>query len=108
MQAKVGEPTQIVRDRERELEQKEDQVAKDRNLLEHDQDLRESIESRDLCIAEIHNVSAIDAVFVTVEPNGGSQHPRGKQLLFAYLRTSPNHPEYRNSRPLHSHLLPQA
>jgi len=34
----------------------------------------------------------IDAVFVTVEPNGGSQHPSGKQLLFAYLRISPNHP----------------
>jgi anti-sigma-K factor RskA/putative zinc finger protein len=34
----------------------------------------------------------IDAVFVTVEPHGGSQHPSGKQLLFAYLRISPNHP----------------
>jgi len=34
----------------------------------------------------------IDAVFVTVEPNGGSQHPSGKPLLFAYLRISPNHP----------------
>ena len=34
----------------------------------------------------------IDAVFVTVEPNGGSQRPSGKQLLFAYLRVSPNHP----------------
>jgi anti-sigma-K factor RskA len=34
----------------------------------------------------------IDAVFVTLEPNGGSQHPSGKQLLFAYLRVSPNHP----------------
>ena len=34
----------------------------------------------------------IDAVFVTVEPSGGSQHPSGKQLLFAYLRVSPNHP----------------
>jgi hypothetical protein len=34
----------------------------------------------------------IDAVFVTVEPNGGSHHPSGKQLLFAYLRLSPNHP----------------
>jgi hypothetical protein len=39
MQAKVGELTQIVSDREGELEQKEDQVAKDRNLLEHDQDI---------------------------------------------------------------------
>jgi anti-sigma-K factor RskA len=34
----------------------------------------------------------IDAVFVTVEPNGGSQHPSGKPLLFAYLCVSPNHP----------------
>jgi len=34
----------------------------------------------------------IDAVFVTVEPNGGSQHPSGKPMLFAYLRVSPNHP----------------
>jgi hypothetical protein len=34
----------------------------------------------------------IDAVFVTVEPNGGSRHPSGKQLLFAYLRVNPNHP----------------
>jgi Anti-sigma-K factor rskA/Putative zinc-finger len=34
----------------------------------------------------------IDAVFVTVEPNGGSPHPSGKQLLFAYLRIDPNHP----------------
>lgn len=34
----------------------------------------------------------IDAVFVTVEPNGGSQHPSTKPLLFAYLGVSPNHP----------------
>jgi anti-sigma factor RsiW len=34
----------------------------------------------------------IDAVFVTVEPNGGSSHPSGKPLLFAYLRIHPNHP----------------
>lgn len=34
----------------------------------------------------------IDAVFVTVEPHGGSHHPTGKQLLFAYLRMNPNHP----------------
>jgi anti-sigma factor RsiW len=34
----------------------------------------------------------IDAVFVTLEPNGGSHHPSGKQLLFAYLRVNPNHP----------------
>jgi hypothetical protein len=34
----------------------------------------------------------IDAVFVTIEPSGGSHHPSGKQLLFAYLRVTPNHP----------------
>lgn len=37
-------------------------------------------------------LAKIDAVFVTVEPNGGSRHPSGKQLLFAYLRVSSNHP----------------
>lgn len=34
----------------------------------------------------------IDSVFVTVEPRGGSERPRGKQLLYASLRTRPNHP----------------
>jgi hypothetical protein len=34
----------------------------------------------------------IDGVFVTVEPNGGSQKPSGKPLLFASLRIDPNHP----------------
>lgn len=34
----------------------------------------------------------IQAVFVTVEPSGGSHKPSGKQLLFASLRTAPNHP----------------
>jgi hypothetical protein len=37
-------------------------------------------------------IRQIDAVFVTVEPKGGSQKPTGKQLLFAYLRVEPNHP----------------
>jgi Putative zinc-finger len=34
----------------------------------------------------------IDAVFVTVEPNGGSHKPSSKPLLFAYLKIDPNHP----------------
>ena len=37
-------------------------------------------------------LAQIDAVFVTVEPNGGSPHPSGKPLLFAYLGIHPNHP----------------
>jgi hypothetical protein len=171
LRLKVGDLTQLVRDRERELEQKESQIAKDQDMLEHDRDIRELIGARDLYIAEIHDVSGngetnktygrifytrgkrlvfyaydldaqrsvqqastfqawgrrgpntqqalnlgvfyednankkrwvlraynprslddIDAVFVTIEPNGGSLHPSGKQLLFAYLRINPNHP----------------
>jgi hypothetical protein len=34
----------------------------------------------------------IDAVFVTVEPHGGSERPTGKPLLFAYLKVAANHP----------------
>jgi hypothetical protein len=34
----------------------------------------------------------IDAVFVTVEPNGGSHKPSGKPVLDAYLQLPPNHP----------------
>ena len=37
-------------------------------------------------------LAQIDAVFVTLEPHGGSNKPSGKPLLFAYLRVSPNHP----------------
>ena len=34
----------------------------------------------------------INAVFVTVEPGGGSSKPSSKPLLFAYLNIQPNHP----------------
>jgi hypothetical protein len=37
-------------------------------------------------------LAQIDAVFVTVEPNGGSHKPSKKPLLFAYLHIDPNHP----------------
>jgi len=37
-------------------------------------------------------LAQIDAVFVTVEPNGGSAKPSGKPLLFAYLKIDSNHP----------------
>jgi Anti-sigma-K factor rskA len=171
LQEKVGELTELVRNRERELDQKQEEVAKQQDLLEHDRDIRELMGARDLYVAEVHDVVGtgqtnktygrvfytkgkrlvfyaydldaqpgvknastfqawgrrgpdkqqalslgifyednlgkkrwvlktsdpktlddIDAVFVTVEPNGGSHHPSGKQLLFAYLRVSPNHP----------------
>ena len=37
-------------------------------------------------------LAEIDAVFVTVEPQGGSHKPSGKPLLFAYLKAESNHP----------------
>jgi hypothetical protein len=171
LEGKVGDLTRLVRDREQALDQKEGEIAKQQELLEHDRDIRELMGARDLYIAEVHDVSGtgqtdktygrvfytkgkslifyaydldaqpglrnvssfqawgrkgpdkqqalnlgifyednvskkrwvlkaedpkalegIDAVFVTVEPNGGSHHPSGKQLLFAYLRVTPNHP----------------
>jgi uncharacterized protein YeeX (DUF496 family) len=37
-------------------------------------------------------LARIDAVFVTVEPNGGSSKPTGKPFLYAMLRKEANHP----------------
>jgi len=37
-------------------------------------------------------LNEIDAVFVTVEPRGGSQKPTGKPFLYALLRKEANHP----------------
>jgi hypothetical protein len=37
-------------------------------------------------------LAQIDAVFVTVEPKGGSHKPGTKTLLFASLKIDPNHP----------------
>lgn len=37
-------------------------------------------------------IAHLDAVFITVEPQGGSSQPTGKPLLFTYLRLDPNHP----------------
>jgi hypothetical protein len=171
LETKVDELTQAVHDRDQALDQQQGQISKQRDLLDHDRDIRELMGARDLYIAEVHDVggngatdktygrvfytkgkslvfyaydldqeaglnadttfqawgrrgidkqqalslgvfyedntskkrwilkfddpkalASIDAVFVTVEPNGGSHHPSGKELLFAYLRVNPNHP----------------
>jgi hypothetical protein len=55
----------------------EDSVSKKRWILKFD---------------DPQKLDEIDAVFVTVEPNGGSHKPSGKPLLFAYLKVRPNHP----------------
>jgi hypothetical protein len=55
----------------------EDNVSKKRWVLKFD---------------DPQKLDQIDAVFVTLEPHGGSQRPSSKPLLFAYLRVRPNHP----------------
>jgi len=37
-------------------------------------------------------LAQIDAVFVTIEPPGGSLKPTGQWRLYAYLKNKPNHP----------------
>ncbi len=37
-------------------------------------------------------LAEIDAIFVTIEPHGGSRKPTGKAFLYASLRREPNHP----------------
>jgi len=164
VQAKVGELTQLLRDRDSTIDQQQE-------LLSHDRDIRELMGARDLYIAEVFDVAKdgatkksygrifftkgkslifyaydldrqpglknastfqawgqhgtdraqalnlgvfyednvskkrwvlkfddpqklaqIDAVFVTVEPDGLSHKPSGKPFLFAYLKVNPNHP----------------
>lgn len=41
---------------------------------------------------DVKTIAKIDAVFITVEPEGGSTKPSGRPFLFAYLRLDPNHP----------------
>jgi hypothetical protein len=45
-----------------------------------------------LKFADPQKLAQINAVFVTIEPSGGSHTPAGKQLLYASIRTLPNHP----------------
>ena len=164
LDAKVGELTRLLHERDAALNERDE-------LLAHDRDIRELMGARDLYIAEVHDVARdgktqipygrvfytkgkslifyaydldhqgglkrassfqawgrrgpdreqavnlgvfyedsgaktrwilkcddpktleqIDAVFVTVEPNGGSHKPTGKSLLFASLKIEPNHP----------------
>ena len=37
-------------------------------------------------------LNALNSVFVTVEPHGGTEKPTGKKLMYAYLRNPINHP----------------
>ncbi len=164
LEAKVGELTRALNDRERIAGEQQEMLAKDR-------DIRELMGARDLYITEVHDVLStgktqkafgrvfytkgkslifyaydlnelpgprdastfqawgsrgpdrtqalklgmfyednvskkrwvmkfndkktldqIDAVFITVEPSGGSNKPSGAPLMYAYLKVNSNHP----------------
>jgi hypothetical protein len=55
----------------------EDSVSKKRWILKFD---------------DPQKLAQIDAVFVTLEPSGGSAKPSSKPFLYAYLKVNPNHP----------------
>ena len=57
LEAKVGELTQLVRDQEQAIDQKQVEVAKQQELLDHDRDIRELMGARDLYIVEVHDVA---------------------------------------------------
>jgi hypothetical protein len=167
----VAAQTRQLQSREGTVEQQQTQLAEQKELLDHDRDIRELMGARELYVAEVFDVgkdaatkksygrifftkgkslifyaydldgqqgvknastfqvwgqrgtdreqalnlgvlyedsvskkrwilkfddpqklAQIDAVFVTVEPNGGSPKPSSKPFLYAYLKVSPNHP----------------
>src|SRR5207302_10134955 len=79
LQEKVGELTELVRDRERELDEKQEEVAKQQDLLEHDRDVREVMGARDLYVAEVHDISSTGQ---TNETYGRALYTKGKRWVF--------------------------
>src|SRR6266849_3962339 len=78
LEAKVNELTQLARDRERALDQKDAEVAKGQELLDHDRDIRELMGARDLYMADVHDVSGKG----TDRTYGRVLYTKGKRLIF--------------------------
>src|SRR6266849_1876419 len=78
LEAKVNELTQLVREHERTLDQKDAEVAKGQELLAHDRDIRELMGARDLYMADVHDVSGKG----TDKTYGRVFYTKGKRLIF--------------------------
>jgi hypothetical protein len=72
LEAKVGDLTRLLQDREAALDQQE-------QLLAHDRDIRELMGARDLYIAEVYDVGDNGT---TKKPYGRVFYTRGKSLIF--------------------------
>jgi chromosome segregation ATPase len=78
LQAKVTELTELMRDREQALDQREAQVTRQQELLEHDRDIRELMGARDLYMADVHDVTRAG----TDKTYGRVFYTKGKSLIF--------------------------
>jgi len=78
LQAKVTELTELTRDREQALDQREAQVTRQQELLEHDRDIRELMGARDLYMADVHDVTRAG----TDKTYGRVFYTKGKSLIF--------------------------
>src|SRR5258708_5984214 len=78
LEAKVNELTQLVREREQALDQRDTEVAKGQELLAHDRDIRELMGARDLYMADVHDVSGQG----TDKTYGRVFYTKGKRLIF--------------------------
>jgi hypothetical protein len=72
LEAKANDLTQLLRDREGALDQKDE-------LLAHDRDIRDLMGARDLYIAEVYDVGRAGE---TKKPYGRVFYTRGKSLIF--------------------------
>src|SRR3984957_16385177 len=79
VEVKVEELTQVVHDRERALDEQQAEVTKQRELLDHDRDIRELMGARDLYIAEVHDVAGNGE---TEKTYGRVFYTKGKSLIF--------------------------
>src|SRR5208283_1228664 len=79
LEAKVRELTELVRERDREIDQKQAEVAKQQDLLEHDRDIRELMGARDLYVAEVHDVTSTGQ---TNKTYGRIFFTKAKRLIF--------------------------
>lgn len=70
---------QRVKDLTGELEEKDQQIAKEEKLLEHDRDIRNLMGARDLYIGEIYDVAKSGK---TQKPFGRVFYTQGKSLVF--------------------------
>ena len=77
LEAKVNELTQLVRERGQALDQKDAEVAKGQELLEHDRDIRELMGARELYMAD-RDVSKAG----TDKTYGRVFYTKGKSLIF--------------------------